>query len=301
MTRRRGARPRQTTRHATPHEVTNEISTDEEMLRAGMAHYAAPIRLISHSSSTPEFSRHAPAHRLAQRLDIGGGGAAEIDQEIAVHLRDLRGPVFQATAAGGVDELPCLVTRRILEGRAAGAALDRLRRLARFGDFFHLRRDRGRIAGRALEQRLREDDVVRRAAMAIGVVHVGVGEDVQASLPVDGARLDQCVLGLAAIGAAVHAQRPADRAGDAAEESEPGDRRLLGGTADLHVGDGGAGADAGAVLDLHLAEAAAEPDDDARHPAVAHDQVGAEPDDRDWNLGRQLAQRHRPGRPRPRA
>ena len=113
----------------------------------------------------------------------------------------------------------------------------------------------------------------------------------EASLPVDGARLDQCVLGLAAIGAAVHAQRPADRAGDAAEESEPGDRRLLGGTADLHVGDGGPGADAGAVLDLHLAEAAAEPDDDARHPCVAHDQVGAEPDDRDWNLGRQLAQR----------
>src|SRR3954466_9439156 len=77
---------------------------------------------------------HAPAHRLAQRLDVGGGGAAEIDQKIAVHLRNLGGPVFQAAATGGIDELPRLVAGRILEGRAAGAALDRLRRLARFGD-----------------------------------------------------------------------------------------------------------------------------------------------------------------------
>ena len=216
-------------------EVTNEelpsrCANDRALRNIARDHYAIPIRLISHSSSTPEFSRHAPAHRLAQRLDVGGGGAAEIDEKIAVHLRDLGGPVLQAAAAGGIDELPRLVAGRILEGRAAGAALDRLRRLARFGDLVHLRRDGGRIAGRALEQRLREDDVVGRAAMAIGVVHVGVGEDVEASLPVDGARLDQCVLGLAAIGAAVHAQRPADRAGDAAEESEPGDRRLLRGT-----------------------------------------------------------------------
>jgi hypothetical protein len=32
----------------------------------------------------------APAHRLAQRFDIGGGGAAEIDEKISVHLRHLR-------------------------------------------------------------------------------------------------------------------------------------------------------------------------------------------------------------------
>ena len=35
---------------------------------------------------------------------------------------------------------------------------------------------------------------------------------------------------------------------------------------------------AGSTVDL--AEAAAEPDHDARHAAVAHDQVGAEPDRR---------------------
>ena len=113
---------------------------------------------------------------------------------------------------------------------------------------------------------------------------------------VDAARLDQRVLGLAAIGAAVHAQRAADRARNAAEEGEPGDRRLLRGTADLHVGHRGAGADAIARLDLDLAEAAAEPDDHAGHAAVAHDQVGAEPDHGDGNLGRQVLRGNTRGR-----
>src|SRR5215831_15780540 len=31
---------------------------------------------------------HALAHGLAERLDVGGGGGAKIDQEIAVQLRD---------------------------------------------------------------------------------------------------------------------------------------------------------------------------------------------------------------------
>ena len=51
------------------------------------------------------------------------GGVAEIDQEIAVQLGDLRVADGQAAAAGGVDQLPGLVAGRILEGRAAGAAL----------------------------------------------------------------------------------------------------------------------------------------------------------------------------------
>src|SRR4051812_47571237 len=33
---------------------------------------------------------HAPAHLLAQALDIGGGRRAAVDEEVAVHLRDLR-------------------------------------------------------------------------------------------------------------------------------------------------------------------------------------------------------------------
>ena len=126
--------------------------------------------------------------------------------------------------------------------------------------------------------------------MAIAVLHIAVAEYAHAALPIDAARLDQRVLGLAAVGAAVHAQRPAHGAGDPAEESEAGNRRLLRGAADLDVGRRRAGADTRAVLDSHLTEAATETDHHARHAAIAHDQIGAEPDDGDGNLGRQMRQ-----------
>ena len=125
--------------------------------------------------------------------------------------------------------------------------------------------------------------------MAIRVAHVGVADTRGCALPVDAARLDQRVLGLAAVGAAVHPQRAADRAGNAAQERKPRDAGLLRGARDAFTsGTAGAGADACAALDLDVAEAAAEPDHHARHAAVAHDQVGAEPDDGDRNLGRQV-------------
>src|SRR6266550_442593 len=91
----------------------------------------------------------APAHRLAQRFDISGGGAAEIDEKIAVHLRHLRVAHLQAAAARRVDELPGFMAGRVLERRAAGAAFDRLGCFARFGDFVHLGGDLGRVAGGA--------------------------------------------------------------------------------------------------------------------------------------------------------
>src|SRR5262245_47468268 len=86
---------------------------------------------------------HALSHGLAEGLDVGSGGVATVDQEIAVQLGDLRVADHEATAAGGVDELPGLLARRVLEGGAAGAAPDRLRRLTRLGDLVHLGGDRG--------------------------------------------------------------------------------------------------------------------------------------------------------------
>ena len=65
-----------------------------------------------------------------------------------------------------------------------------------------------------------------------------------AALPVDAARLDQRILGLAPIGAAVHAQRAADGAGNAAQEGEPGNAGFLRRARDLDVGHRGAGAHA---------------------------------------------------------
>ena len=58
-------------------------------------------------------------------------------------------PTRQAAAAGGVDQLPGLAARRVLEGRAAGALADRLRGLARRGDPLHLGLDRVAVAGAA--------------------------------------------------------------------------------------------------------------------------------------------------------
>ena len=73
-------------------------------------------------------------HRFAERLDVGGGRGAEIDQKIAVHLRYLRVADAQTAATRGIDQLPRFSARRIFEGGTAGTALDRLRRLARLGD-----------------------------------------------------------------------------------------------------------------------------------------------------------------------
>ena len=89
------------------------------------------------------------------------------------------------------------------------------------------------------------------------------------------------------------------RAGNAAQEGEPGDAGFLRRARDLHVRHRGAGAHAIAVLDLDLVEAAAEPDHHARHAAVAHDQVRAEPDHGHRNVGRQIARGNTPDRPRP--
>ena len=52
----------------------------------------------------------------------------------------------------------------------------------------------------------------------------------------------------------------------------------------------GAGADAMLAFDLDLVEAAAEPDHDARHAAVAHDEIGAGADRRHRNVHGQVAQ-----------
>src|SRR5579883_873413 len=139
---------------------------------------------------------HPSPHLLAERLDVRRRGVAAVDQEVAVHLRHLGVADDEAAAAGGVDELPGLVAGRVLEGRAAGPALDRLRRLARRGDLVHLGRDRDSIAGAAAKEGLGEDHVLGRAAVAVAVVHVAIGKDAYVARAVDAACLDQDILGL---------------------------------------------------------------------------------------------------------
>ena len=101
-------------------------------------------------------------------------------------------------------------------------------------------------------------------------------------------RFDQTILDLAAMRARVHAQGAADRAGHAAQERQPVDAGFRRGLGDLRVQRGGAGDHPIVVRRFDGAEgAAAEPDDDAVDAAVAHDQIGAEADRRDRDLGGQ--------------
>src|SRR5665213_1876459 len=93
---------------------------------------------------------HPRAYGLAKRLDIGGSGAIEIDEEVAVQLRHLRLSDAQAAATGIVHQLPGAMAWRVLEGRAAGAVA----RLARFAfrlDLGHFGGDLFDAAGAALE------------------------------------------------------------------------------------------------------------------------------------------------------
>ena len=90
--------------------------------------------------------------------------------------------------------------------------------------------------------------------MTIAVIHLAVAEHVHSAVPIDAAGLDQSVLGFAPIGAAIHTQCAAHRAGNATKKREACDGRLLRRSADFDVGCGRAGADATATLDLDFAE-----------------------------------------------
>src|SRR4029450_12515678 len=232
----------------------------------------------------------ARAHRFAEFLEIGAGRVSLIDEEIAVHLGDLGVADAEAATAGAVDELPRFVSWRILEGRATGAALDRLHLLAIGRDLVHLGKNLCGLTRLALEQRLGEDHVVRRAAVAIGVAERGNGKHMNVTLAIDRARLDENLFRLAPMRAAIHAERAADAAGNAAIEGEACDPRVGGRARHFHVRHGSAGSHPITVLGSDLAETAPEPDHDAFDAAVAHKKIGAEPDDRYGNGGGDLAQ-----------
>src|SRR5690606_4434618 len=105
-----------------------------------------------------------------------------VDEEIAVHLGNLRAADAQAAAAGRVDELPGAVTRRILEGGSASSLARRLVLLAVLGNLFHLLEDVLRLARPALIGGFRKNPVPRHAAMAVAVTHVSEREDVDVAL-----------------------------------------------------------------------------------------------------------------------
>src|SRR6202162_1468432 len=166
---------------------------------------------------------HPRAHRLAELFDVGAGGIALVDEEVAVHLRDLGIAHREPPAARRVDQQPGLFPRRVLEGRAAGAALDGLCLLAIGGDAVHLGEDLGGLPRLALEQRLGENQIVRHAAMAVFIMKLSHRKHMHLPLAIDGPSLDHDLACLAPMRPAVHAERAADAARDTAIEGEASD------------------------------------------------------------------------------
>src|SRR3984893_11567209 len=151
------------------------------------------------------------------------GCGAGIDQEVAVHFRDLGVADPQAAAAGGIDQLPSAFARRILEGRTAGLFANRLSGFAVVLHLVHAGADRLRRGRRPTKARGREDNRGIDAAVAIDELHPGIVQYLLSAIAANPASLDQNILGFSAIGAGVHAQRAADGAGNAEEEFQPAD------------------------------------------------------------------------------
>ncbi len=110
--------------------------------------------------------------------------------------------------------------------------------------------------------------------MAIGKADVCVREHPSHAGAVDAARFYEHVFDLAAMSACVHAKRPADRAGHAAQEGEAVDAGLGGGLRHALVRRGRAGDDLALGRELDRAEGSpAKADDDPFNAAIPHDEV----------------------------
>ena len=95
-----------------------------------------------------------------------------------------------------------------------------------------------------------------------------------AACTVDGMDLDQTLARLAVIGPGIHAQRPAERAGNAVIEGEAGKPLLQREGGEPLVGERRAGADAVPLFAQRVAEALGrQADDDAVDAAVAHQEI----------------------------
>src|SRR3569833_1244495 len=181
-----------------------DADISDELLRFDTDAHDLPLQLDSRRRLDPL------AHALTECFYIMGGGVAGIDQEVAMHLGHLGAADCQAAAARRIDQLPGAVARRVLKGRDAGHLANRLRGLAMRLLLGHARPDHLSRRGYSAEASGYEDQCRIEAVRAIGVLLAGIVDAMAVALPVQRRRLDQDVLGLAAIGASVHPQRAAD-------------------------------------------------------------------------------------------
>ena len=123
---------------------------NNRLCRLGNPQAGTPIRLISHSSSTPEFS-FTRRRTVSPSVSMSAAVALpRLIRKLQCSSDTCASPTISPRQPAASISCQALLSGRVLEGRAAGAALDRLRRLARLGDLVHLGRDRRAVAGRAL-------------------------------------------------------------------------------------------------------------------------------------------------------
>ncbi len=113
------------------------------------------------------------------------------------------------------------------------------------------------------------------------------------ALPVDRMRRDEALPGLHAVGAGIHPQRAADRAGDAVKKREAAHSLVAGKRREPLVGKRRAGPDPVALADRMAEALRRQADDDAGNAPVADEQVRSDPDDMDRNFRVEPRQKQR--------
>ncbi len=208
--------------------------------------HGTPTRLISHSSVDARFRLHARAHLLAQRFDDRRRCASPLlmrklqcfSETCASPRARPRQPASsmscQALCPGGflkveppvLDRTGCVASRcgdKLVHARAHG--------FGHIGCAFEHGLDENQIVGHARRGDTRSPSSAAESLCAVPWPSMAV-------------RLDEHVLDLASVAAGVHAQRAADGAGHAAQEFEPGDAGIGGGTRHRGIERGRTGADA---------------------------------------------------------
>src|SRR5260221_3805013 len=203
---------------------------------------------------------------------IRRGGAAIIDDEIAVDLGDLGTADARALEAQLVDEFARGALLGVLED-AAGAGFARLGGAAFLHGSVEQLLDLLRGARLADERCGYRVILLQRAAVAVVDVHLRRGLHVEIPVRIDEAHADDLAERFAAHRAGIHAQSAADVAGNAFEPFEAADLGIARGVGEFLLLHADTRVDF-AVADFDLFELAArQVYHDAANTAIAHEQV----------------------------
>ena len=281
------------TRHAA--EVRGLCDAAEcHAARAQAAHAASPITRTSGRSLHAVHALDRRLHVTHERLEVGGGRLALVDDEVGVLFRNRGAADAMTLESRTLDEVGRMAARRVGEYRAAAPGADRLCRMALFEEL--LDRIRARVRARLEAEGPGDEPLARdrRRHAAVAVAVFGGIPAVPGAAAIDGLDLGHARPGLAAPGPRVHRERAADRAGNAGKEIRGPELPLRALAAEPRAGDAGLRANAVGADALERIQDPVHRDHDAADAAVAHQEVAAEPDPGHGHLRRQL----RAGMPR---